>query len=166
MNRCHCAALYERDHQAEAAFLALEEGRFNTDDISLLGQPGVEREAACGRPLWAGKTLFQRPDAAPRGLWSRVDEWAWVSVPTVGTIAVAGPVIAVLSELASRGAGCEALAEALVRIGVPLDTTLHYQAALCAGHFLLVMPGSRREVECCHALLAMLDAIDVSVHLQ
>ena len=168
MNRCHCAALYDCDHHTEAAFRALEEARFETGEISLLGPPrGGVREAACGRPLWSDKTGFWRQDVAGQaGLWGHVGELAWVAIPDIGTLAVAGPVVAVFCDLAAREVGCGALAQALIRIGIPCDTTSHYEAALCAGRFLLVMPGNRHEVECCHALLARLEAIDLSVHLQ
>ena len=89
---------------------------------------------------------------------------AFVLIPAVGPLLVAGPLVAALVgalEGAVVGGSAGALGAALVSLGVPENSVLEYETKIRTGKYMLLVHGSVAEVEEARGILGLAAAVGV-----
>ncbi|MEN7531753.1 MULTISPECIES: DUF1269 domain-containing protein [unclassified Cupriavidus] len=90
------------------------------------------------------------------GIWGLLLAPALFVIPGVGTVALAGPVVAALVSALEGvviGGGISALGAALAEFGVPKDDVVKYETAIRANEFVLLVQGTDDERTRVRALL-------------
>ena len=161
-------AIYNTHTEAEEAVKKLQKAGFDMKKLSLIGKDYHTEEQVVGyfntgdRMKYWGKL-----GAFWGGLFGFLFGSAFLFIPGVGPIAVAGPLVAwILSAI--EGAvvvgGLSALGAALFSIGVPKDSILNYETALKADKFLLIAHGTVDEVAKVKDILQTTGASEFAVH--
>jgi hypothetical protein len=101
------------------------------------------------------------------GLWGLLAGAAFLIIPGVGPVVIAGPVAAwVIGAL--EGAifvgGVSALGAGLVSLGIPKDKVLKYESSIRAGKFLLISHGTDEAVIRARNILESTEAEGVDIH--
>jgi hypothetical protein len=101
------------------------------------------------------------------GLWGLLAGAAFLIIPGVGPLLIAGPVAAsVIGAL--EGAifvgGVSALGAGLVSLGIPKDKVVKYESSIKAGKFLLICHGTDADLERVRELLRQADAEEIDSH--
>ena len=138
-------AVYPDHAEAEEAVRQLHEAGFAMGDLSIIGRdfqmseepvgfvsPGDYAKAGAGTGAWFG------------GLFGLLVGAAFLILPGVGPVVVAGPLAAALLaglEGAIAGTALGSLAGALVGWGVPKDRALKYETQIKGGKFIVVARG-------------------------
>lgn len=89
-------------------------------------------------------------------IWGLIFAPAVFLIPGIGVMAMAGPVVtALVSALESAVVvgGLSALGSALVELGVQKDQAIKYEVAIKADQFVLLVHGSKYEIERAHSVL-------------
>jgi hypothetical protein len=157
-------AVYQTHSQAEDAVRLLTRSGVRIRQISIIGKDWRAREDIQG--------YYQPADAVKEGAGTG----AWVGgifgmllgfglflVPVAGTIIVLGPLAGLIAG-AVGGAGVGALVGGLVSVGIPREQALKYQVRLEAGEFLVIVHGSRDEIDRAHDVLNTSNQVDLQVH--
>jgi hypothetical protein len=141
----------------EASLQVLQQAEFDLQNVSLLG-PGDHSlgDAVAyyripeGIGCWGKEGLFWT------GVWSLLFGWAFVSLPDLGPILVAGPlatwIIGALDN-AQLFIGLTAVGAGLYSIGISRTRALRYEAALKRRMYLLVVHGTAAEVSRAETIL-------------
>jgi hypothetical protein len=98
-------------------------------------------------------------------IWGLLFGWAYLRIPGVGPLLVAGPVVsAVVGGLEGAAAirGLNALGAGLISIGIPKKSVLAYESEIGAGKFALIAHGTPEDVATAKGILKNngADAID------
>jgi hypothetical protein len=140
----------------EAGIRALRESNFDLHNVSALGlgESGGETVAYYqmpGRIVCGG-----RMGAFWTHIWGLLFGWAFISIPELGPILVAGPlamwIIAALDN-ASLFTGLSAVGAGLYSLGIPHARIMRYEAALKRHMYLVVVHGAAAEVSWARAIL-------------
>ena len=148
---------YKTVAEAEAAVRKLGESRFPVEQVSIVSN-GLESEkeihgfvtrgdvakSGAGTGAWVG------------GLFGLLVGAAFLWVPGVGPLIVAGPLAAALlggAEGAAVGAGAGGLLGALAGWGVNKKHILKYEEKVKAGEYLVIAHGDSEEIEEAHRIL-------------
>lgn len=161
-------AVYPTHEAAEAAIKALEASGFDMAKLSIVGRDDQTEEQITGYYSTGERMLaWGKFGAFWGGVWGLLLGSAFILVPGVGPVLMAGPVVgAIVSTL--EGAvllgGLEALLGALVSIGVPRDSAMAYQKELAAGNFLLIVNGTPEETARAHEILQVTSGSEIAWH--
>jgi len=80
------------------------------------------------------------------GMWGLLFGTAFFWIPGIGSLAIAGPLVAMIvggAEGAVAMGGLSALGAALYSIGIPKDSIVKYEESLKADKFLLILHGTQ-----------------------
>ena len=100
-------------------------------------------------------------------LWGFLVGAAFLIIPGIGPVVVAGPVaswIVGALEGAIFVGGVSVLGAGLVSVGIPRDSVLKYESSVKAGKFLLILHGTAAEAEKVRDVLNATNAEMVDVH--
>ena len=101
------------------------------------------------------------------GLWGSLVGAAFLIIPGIGPVVVAGPVaswiIGALEGTIFVG-GVSVLGAGLVSVGIPRDSVLKYESSVKAGKFLLILHGTAAEAEKVRDVLNTTPAEMVDLH--
>lgn len=132
-------------------FKALESSGFPIRRLSIVGKGYHTEEKPTGfyttgdrMKAWGGAGFLWG------GLWGLLFGAAFLWIPGVGPIAVAGPFVHLLVtavEGAVMVGGVSALGAALVSLGLPKKEVIKYERLIKADHFLVIAHGDAEEVE-------------------
>jgi len=127
--------------QAETVVTRLRAAGLQTPDISLVflersGVLGLARDR--DSQLTGGKASSAVPAGPVGGVLGMLSGIGIVTIPGTGLHITAGPVIAALCG-GNKGAVVSGVAEALVRMGVPMTAARHYEEQVKQGHILLAV---------------------------
>ena len=163
-----CVAVYKTHEEAEEGVKELQKAGFDMKKLSITGKGYHSDEHVVGYyntgdrvKFWGKWGLFWG------GIFGLLFGSAFFVIPTIGTIAVAGPLVSSLVgalEGAALYGGLSALGAALYSIGIPKDSIIEYETALRADKFLLIVHGTRDEVERARDILQNNADADVTVH--
>ena len=163
-----CVAVYKTHEEAEEGVKELQKAGFDMKKLSITGKGDHSDEHVVGYyntgdrvKFWGKWGLFWG------GIFGLLFGSAFFVIPTIGTIAVAGPLVSSLVgalEGAALYGGLSALGAALYSIGIPKDSIIEYETALRADKFLLIVHGTRDEVERARDILQNNADADVTVH--
>ena len=143
-------AIYDSHEQAERAIKELQEAGVDMKSLSIAGRDTHTDEHVVGY-YNAGDRMkyWGKLGAFWGGFWGLLFGSAFFAIPGIGSVLVAGPlvalIIAVLEDAAVVG-GVSAVGAALASIGVPKDSVLQYDVALKTDKYLLLVHGTHDEV--------------------
>src|SRR5277367_6645822 len=161
-------AVFGEHPGAENAIRALKREGFDIKRFSIVGRDFESEDNVVGfyttgdRIRYWGKT-----GAFWGGLWGLLVGAAFLIIPGVGPVLVAGPVASWIIG-ALEGAifvgGVSVLGAGLVSVGIPRDSVLRYESSVKAGKFLLILHGTAAEAERVRSILDASEAEVVDVH--
>ena len=138
-------AVYKSHSGLQTALEALQRSGFSMMKVSVVGKDGHPGDKAAPysesdvrRNYWGEMSTFWT------GLWRLLDGAAFLLVPGVGPILVAGPFAALLGggiKEKSLETRPRVLARALMSMGISKNSILRYEAAMETGSLLLVAQG-------------------------
>ena len=157
------AALYDTHEQAEQAVKRLQHRGFAMQQLSIVGRDYHTEETVVGyyntgdrMQKWGGNGAFWG------GIWGLLMGSAFVLIPAVGPLLVAGPLVAALVgalEGAVVGGSAGALGAALVSLGIPENSVVAYETEIKTGKYMLLVHGSVAEVEEARGILDLAAAV-------
>ncbi len=151
--------IYDVHTAAEAAVRSLQESGFGTEQISVAGtdDPAGSQtigyyQGCSGMKYWGELKEFWGP------LWGVLAGWAFLSVPGIGPVLVAGPLagwtvatldnVALFSGLTPLGAG-------LYSIGISREGVIACESAVRSGKYLVLVHGTSKEVSKAKVILSL-----------
>jgi len=164
-------ALYPTHHAAELAVEALREGGYDMKSLSIVGRDHDAGDQVVGYYDAGGDRakVWSRSGAFWSGIWGLLFGSAFLWVPTVGPLLLAGPVVGwvvVALESAAVVGGVSAVGAGLYGIGIPKDSIVRYEAALRDGSYVVVAHGRHEDTLRAREILGHTspEAIDHHVH--
>lgn len=161
-------AVFNKHFEAENAVRELKAAGFDIKKLSVIGRDYHTEESVVGfyntgtRMKYWGKF-----GAFWGGLWGLLVGSAFLFVPGVGPLVVAGSVVTWIVG-ALEGAivigGLSALGAALFSIGIPKDSVVRYETSIKAGKFLLIAHGTADEVQKARNVLQSSSAEQIDMH--
>ncbi len=144
-------SVYNTHPEAEEAVKTLQKSGFDMRKLSIVGRDFQTEEDVIGYYSAGDRVKYWgRVGAFWGGLWGLLFGSAFLLVPGVGPVVVAGTFASALVA-ALEGAvlvgGLSALGAALYSLGVSERAVVEYETAIKAGKFLMVAHGSPDEVE-------------------
>ncbi|MEO8383831.1 MAG: general stress protein [Betaproteobacteria bacterium] len=154
--------------QAEDAIHKLAGAGFDISNLSIVGRGYHTEEKVIGFYNAGDRIKFWGKNGAFwGGLWGLFAGGLFMTVPIIGPVMVLGHfgamVIAALEGAAIVG-GISALGAALVGIGVPKDSVVHYEEVLKADGFLVFAHGSAEQIRDAEKILQMVGSSQVDMH--
>jgi hypothetical protein len=150
--------VFKSNTAAEEAVKRLQSAGFNMTHLSIVGQDYHTENHVIGFYNTCDRMkLWSKYGAFWGGIWGLLIGAAFLILPGIGPVVVAGPFAASIIgaiEGAIVVSGLSALGAALISIGIPKDSVLRYEHAIKAGSYLLVARGSDAELAAIEAELA------------
>jgi uncharacterized membrane protein len=161
-------AIYDTHEQAEHAIKQLQESGVDMRSLSIAAKDTHTDEHVVGY-YNAGDRMkyWGKVGAFWGGFWGLLFGAAAFSIPGLGPILVAGPlvgwIIAGLEGAAVVG-GVSAIGAGLVSIGIPKDSVLQYEVALKTDKYLLLVHGSTDSVAKAKEIISGTEHSHCAVH--
>lgn len=161
-------AIYPTHEGAETAIRQLEASGFDMKELSIVGKDYHTEEHVTGYYSTGDRMLaWGKFGAFWGGIWGLLLGSAFILIPGVGPLLMAGPVVAAIVS-ALEGAvvvgGVEALLGALVSLGIPRNSAIRYQTELTAGNFVLIFHGTREQTAKAKSVLQLTDQTGITEH--
>jgi len=153
---------------AENAIKALKNSCFDITKLSVLGKDFQSEDNVVGIYGAGGRMKYWGTMGAFwGGMWGLLAGSAFLIVPGIGLVVIAGPVAAwIVSAL--QGAvfvgGVSALGAGLVSLGISKDKALKYESSIKAGKFLLILHGTETDAIKARNALESTEAEEVDIH--
>lgn len=160
--------IYGTHLQAEAAVKELQRSGVDMKKLSIVGKDYHTEEQVVGyyntgeRMKYWGKL-----GAFWGGIWGMLFGAAAFTIPGVGAVLVAGPLVAwVVGALESAVVmgGLGVIGAGLFSIGIPKDSVVKYETAIGSDKFLVVAHGTSDEVAKAKDIMHTTQAMEVEVH--
>jgi hypothetical protein len=144
-------AIYDNKDAIEAAVKELQQASFDLSKISIVGRDSNSEDRPTAFVTTRDRVVFWGElGALFGGLWGFVTSAALIAIPDFGLVVTLGPLGAVIAGVLESAAvigGLSALGAALFSLGVPEEHWPQYENELRAGKLLLVVKGSKAEIE-------------------
>lgn len=161
-------AIFDDHTGAEDAVKELQKAGFDIKKLSIVGKDYYSDEHVVGYYNAGNRVKYWgKLGAFWGGIWGLLVGSAFLSIPGIGPIVVAGPLVSLIVgalEGAALVGGLSAVGAALYSIGIPKDSILKYETSLKLNKFLLVVHGTAEEVEKASEILQTTDATETTVH--
>jgi hypothetical protein len=161
-------AVFGEHSSAESAIRELKKAGFDIKRVSIVGRDFHTEDNVVGFYTSGDRLKYWgKMGAFWGGLWGLLVGAAFLIIPGVGPVVVAGPVtgwIIGALEGAIFVGGVSVLGAALVSVGIPRDKVLKYESSVKAGKFLLISHGTAAEAEKVRNVLDATGAETVDVH--
>lgn len=143
-------AIYKSHSEAECAIKELHHSGFELSKLSIIGRDYHTEEHVVGYYNAGDRIRFWgRTGAFWGGIWGMLFGSAFLLIPGVGPLVVAGPlvgwIVGALEGAVTLG-GLSALGAALYGLGIPKDSIVHYQTVLKTGRYVLIAHGSAEDI--------------------
>jgi hypothetical protein len=148
--RTAVVALYDSNAEAVTAVKALRNGGVDMKKLSIVGRDYHTDEHVVGYyNAWDRMICWGKAGAFWGGIWGLLFGSAFFSVPGVGPLMTARPLVAwILGTL--EGAivvgGLSALGAGIYSLGIPKNSVLQYDAAMQTGKFVVIAYASQHEL--------------------
>lgn len=145
------SAIFKSHTEAEEAVKQLQKAGIDMKKLSIVGKDFRSEKQVVGYYNTGDRMKYWgKLGGFWGGLWGFLFGWGFFAIPGIGPIIVAGPIVGwILGAL--EGAvvfgGMSALGAALVSIGIPKDSVIEYETAIKADKYLVVVHGSKDEME-------------------
>lgn len=150
-------AVYETHERADYAIRALQAAGLDMTTVSIVGKDSHTEGHAVGYYAAGDRMRYWGQQGAVWGcFWGVLLGSAFFWVPGVGSLLVAGPLVALIIaglEGAAVVGGLSALGAGLAGVGISNDDVVKYEAEVKAGKLLLVVHGTDDEVDRARNLL-------------
>lgn len=143
-------AVFETHSEAESAIKDFGERAFDLSTLSIVGRDITSEHSVLGfYSLGDHINYWGKTGAFWGGLWGLLVGAAFLIIPGIGPVVIAGPVVAwVIAAL--EGAvvigGLTTLGASLVTFGISKERALKYESSVKAGKFLLIAHGTPDKV--------------------
>lgn len=136
--------------EAENAVKELQLSGFNMKKLSIVGKYYQTEEHVVGFYNAGDRMNFWgKQGAFWGGLWGILFGSAFLFIPGIGSVVMAGPIITTIIaglEGAAIMGGLSALGAALYSIGIPNNSIIEYESALKSDKFVVVIHGTIKEL--------------------
>jgi hypothetical protein len=151
-------AVFDDHRQADAAVRKLIEGGFDMKNFSVVGKGYHTEEKIVGLYTVGDRMkMWGKYGAFWGGLWGLLMGGVFLTIPALGPIVVLGHLAAVIVS-AVEGAvvvgSLSALGATLVKVGLPKESVIHYEAAIRADGFIVMAHGTPDDMARAKAVLA------------
>ena len=168
-NRSSTIATFSGHPAAENAIRDLQKHNFDVTKLSIIGRDYHTQENVLGFYKTGDRMKYWgKLGGFWGGLWGLLAGAAFLVIPGVGPVLIAGPlaawVIGALEGAVVVG-GLSALGAGLVSLGIPRDKALQYESSVAAGKFLLVSHGTDEDAKTAREILESTDAEEVATHI-
>lgn len=153
------AIFYDTHLKAENAIKKLDQSGFDMTKLSIIGTDYHTDETVTGyynvgdrMKKWGSFGAFWG------GFWGLLFGSAFFFIPGIGPLLVAGPLVSAIIgalEGAALLGGSSVIAAALVSLGISNHEVLKYETEIKAGKFMLLVHGSRIQIENAQKTLKM-----------
>lgn len=161
-------AIYGTHEDAEHAVKELQRAGMDMSTLSIIGRDTHTEEHVVGyynngdrMKAWGKLGGFWG------GLWGLMVGSGFFSVPGIGPVLLAGPVLIWIMG-ALEGAvllgGLSAIGAGLVGMGIPQNSVIEYETALKTDKYLLMVNGSASDVDKARGVLETTRAVTTAVH--
>ncbi len=168
MENISLVATYQTHTQAEAVVKELQAAGVDMKSLSIAAKGTHAEEHVVGF-YTAGDRMkyWGELGAFWGGFWGLLFGSAMFAIPGLGTLLVAGPLVAwivgALEEAVVVG-GLSVVGAGLFSIGIPKDSILKYEVALKTNQFLLIVHGTPETVHRAEQIIARTKRLDHTVH--
>jgi len=163
LEKNHAIAVFDTHEQAENAIKEIQRAGFDVKRLSIIGK-GYETEDQVIGYYNAGDRMkhWGKFGAFWGALWGLLAGVAFLVIPGVGPILIAGPIVAALEGAVAIG-GLSVIGAGLYSLGIPKNTVIRYESALKADKFLVAVHGTSEEVERARDILSTVGAADITL---
>ena len=161
-------AIFGEHSGAENAVRDLKKSGFDVKRLSIVGRDFQSDDNVVGFYSAGDRMKYWGKMGAFWGsLWGSLVGSAFLIIPGVGPVVLAGPVtswtIGALEGAIFVG-GVSVLGAALVSVGIPRDKVLNYESAVKSGKFLLIAHGTAAEAGKVRNVLETTEAEVIDIH--
>ena len=164
----NCISIFKTRQEAEQAIKELDHAGFDMEKISIVGKGYEREEKVTGYYNTVERVKFwSKRGALWGGLWGLLFSPAFVCVPVAGSLTAGGLLLSTLVSGVSTAAftgGLTALGAALYGIGIPKNSIIKYETAINLEKYLLIVHGTREEVERASDILSTVKGAEVEIH--
>jgi len=169
-NKNNCIAIFNSHEEAEQAIMGLEQAGFDMKKLAIVGKDYQKEEHVRGyyntlqrMKFWGKRGAFWG------GLWGVLFSPAFMCVPGAGSLTAGGMLFSTVASGLSTAffaGGLTVLGAALYSIGIPKNSVIHYETAISLDKYLLVVHGTRDEVERASDILSTTTGkeVEIAVH--
>ncbi len=166
--RSSAIAIFKTHQEAEKAIKRLIDGGIDTKEISIVGKGYHSEEHPIGYYNTGDRIKFWgKQGAFWGGIWGLLIGGLFLWVPGFGPIVASGPLAAVILaalEGTVLGVSFGALGAALMSLGLSEDSVIKYERALKADNFLILVQGTKEEVEKAKEILDTHEDVNTQLH--
>ncbi|WP_299941310.1 hypothetical protein [uncultured Microbulbifer sp.] len=164
-----CTAIFPSHDLAESSIKPLQNIGIDLKAISIIGKDYHTEEKVHGYYNTGDRIKFWGKNGIFWGsIWGILFGGAFLFIPGLGPVAVAGPLVQVLVgalEGVVIGGSLGALGAALVSIGIPKDSIVNYETAIKADKFILIVHGEDELLNKAKATLQEISGVEsVDLH--
>ena len=163
-----CIAIFKSHQEAEQAIMELEHAGFDMQKLSIVGKGYEREENVIGYYNGINRVKFWgKRGAFWGGIWGVLFNPAFMCVPGTGSLTAGGLLFITLASGLSTAiftGGLTALGAALYSIGVPRNSIINYETAVKMKKYLLIVRGTRDEVEHARDILNTDKEVEVAVY--
>ncbi|MDR3601850.1 MAG: permease [Desulfosporosinus sp.] len=161
-------SVFNTHTEAEEAIKELQKAGFDMKKLSVVGKDYQTDEHVVGYYNTGDRVKYWgKLGAFWGGLWGFLFGSAFFFVPGIGPLVVGGPLVSWIIgalEGAAIVGGLNAFGAALYSIGIPKDSILKYETSLKSDKFLLIVHGTREEVEKAKEILEATNCVEALLH--
>jgi uncharacterized membrane protein len=166
----NCIAIFNSRQEAEKAIIDLEHAGFDMKKLAIINKDFEKEENVIGYYNTFDRVKFWgKRGAFWGGLWGVLfSPAAFMCVPVAGSVTAGGLLFSTLASGLSTAVftgSLTALGAALYSIGIPKNSIIHYETAIKLEKYLLIVHGTRDEVERASDILSTTGKeVEVAVH--
>jgi uncharacterized membrane protein len=161
-------AVYATHLAAEEAIKQLQRAGIDMRTLSIVGKDSNTDEHVVGYYNTGDRMKYWgKQGAFWGGFWGLLFGSAFFSIPNIGPVLAAGPIVAWIvsaMEGAALVGGVSVVGAGLYSIGIPKDSVVEYDLALKTDKYLLVVHGSAKEVEAARGFIEKTRFASVKTH--
>lgn len=161
-------AIYNTHNEAEEGVRALQKSGFDMKKLSIIGKDYHTEQQVLGYYNTGDRVKHWGKLGAFWGsIFGLLLGSAFLVIPGIGPIVVAGPFVAWLVSAVEGAAvvgGLSAIGAALFSIGIPKNSVLKYETALKADKYLLVVHGTAEEIAKAKDIIQTTSPAEIEVH--
>jgi hypothetical protein len=163
-----CVAVFRTHTDADKAVKMLQRAGINMKRLSVVGRGYHSEDKVLGF-YNTGERMkgWGKWGAFWGSIWGLLFGAAFLIIPVFGHLIILGPLASIVAGAlggATAGGALGALGAALASIGVPKDSIVRYQTALEADKFLLLVHGTKEEIEKSREVLSSASVESLEVH--
>ena len=167
-NRNITVAICKTHKEAEEIIKQLQKSGFDMKKLSIVGKDYHTEEDVVGYYNTGDRMKkWGKLGAVWGGFWGVLFGSAFFFFPGIGPVVVGGPLVASIVgglEGAAAVGALSALGAGLFSLGIPKDSVLKYETAIKSDRYLVLVHGTREEMEKAKALLEPLELGEINIH--